>query len=315
MNKKFSPLFWPVKLKKDYLLVLDETKLPKTTTYLKIKNYRQAVSAIKTMKTRAVGQVLLVIYTFLFIYRKNKDKNPKVIRKTLEKAATSFNSARPTLSFKYLTDMVLAWSENILELEQKITGFLEMLKNKRMKQAEAMAKIIKDKDVILTHCNLSGLIPLIGKFCYKENKTISFYVTETRPFFQGLKLTAWELQREGFSVVSICDNMVAQVMKEGKIKKIVVGADNLAKNGDIANKIGTYQIALLAKEFKIPFYVICPPESSAKSGKDIKIEIRPDKELFKIGSQTIAPSGLKGYYPAFDITPNDLITKHIYMEV
>jgi methylthioribose-1-phosphate isomerase len=109
--------------------------------------------------------------------------------------------------------------------------------------------------------------------------------------------------------------MVAQVMKEGKIKKIVVGADNLAKNGDIANKIGTYQIALLAKEFKIPFYVICPPESSAKSGKDIKIEIRPDKELFKIGSKTIAPSGLKGYYPAFDITPNDLITKHIYMEV
>lgn len=312
---KTSPLFWPIELKKDYILVLDETRLPQKIVYIKIKNYRQAVSAIKQMKTRAVGQVLLVMYTFLFIYRKNKNKKPNIIKEKLKKAAANFNSARPTLSFKYLTEMVIAWSENLTGLEQKITGFLEMLKNKRIQQAETMAKIIKDQDVILTHCNLSGLIPLIGKFCSKANKTISFYVTETRPFFQGLKLTAWELQREGFRVTSICDNMVAQVMKEGKIDKVIVGADNLAKNGDIANKIGTYQIALLAKKFKIPFYVVCPPESSAKSGKDIKIEIRPDKELFKVESKTIAPSGIKGYYPAFDITPNNLITKHIYMEV
>jgi methylthioribose-1-phosphate isomerase len=313
MNKKFSPLFWPVKLKKDYLLVLDETKLPKKVTYIKVKNSRQAALSIKEMKTRAIGQVLLVLYVFLIVYRRNKGK--KILDSKIKQVAGRFNSARPTLSFKYLTDMVLAWQASGFSLEEKILKFLESLKDKRINQAQEASKLIDSEDTILTHCNLSGLVPLIGNFCRIQQKPVSFFVTETRPYLQGVRLTAWELYREGFNVRVICDNMVAQVMKEGKIKKVVVGADNLAKNGDIANKIGTYQIALLAKQFNIPFYAVCPPESGAESGKDIKIEIRPDKELFKIGKQSIAPSGLKGYYPAFDITPDDLITKHIYMGV
>ncbi|MCF7873955.1 MAG: S-methyl-5-thioribose-1-phosphate isomerase [Candidatus Omnitrophica bacterium] len=310
---KFSPLFWPIKLKKDYILVLDETKLPKKTSYLKVKNYRQAVSLIKNMKTRAIGQVLLVLYTFLIVYRRYKGK--KVLNSKITQVAKGFNSARPTLSFKYLTDMVLAQQAAGLSLDKKILEFLETLKEKRIYQAKETSKLIKAGDTILTHCNLSGLIPLVGSFCRSQDKTISFFVTETRPYLQGVRLTAWELSREGFDTTVICDNMVAQVMAEGKINKIVVGADNLAKNGDIANKIGTYQIALLARYFKLPFYVVCPPESRAKEGKDIKIEVRPDKELFKIGAETVAPLGIKGYYPAFDITPNSLITKHIYMGV
>jgi methylthioribose-1-phosphate isomerase len=310
---KFSPLFWPVKLKKDYLLVLDETKLPKKTVYIKIKNYQQAASAIKAMKTRAVGQVLLVLYTFIVTYRRYKGK--KTLDYKIKQTAEAFNLARPTLSFSYLTDMVLAWQAAGFSLEEKILGFLELLKEKRIGQAQQVSQLIDSKDTILTHCNLSGLIPLVGSFCHNQNKIVSFFVTETRPYLQGVRLTAWELSKEGFDTTVICDNMVAQIMKEGKIKKIVVGADNLAKNGDIANKVGTYQIALLAKQFKIPFYVVCPPSSKAKRGEDIKIEIRPDKELFKIGTQTIAPSGIKGYYPAFDITPNNLISKHIYMGV
>lgn len=313
MNKKFSPLFWPVKLKKDYLLVLDETKLPKKVTYIKVKNSSQAALAIKDMKTRAIGQVLLVLYVFLIVYRKNKGK--KILNSKIKQVAGRLNSVRPTLSFKYLTDMVLAWQASGFSLEEKILKFLESLKDKRTNQAQEASKLIDSEDTILTHCNLSGLIPLIGSFCRIQQKPVSFFVTETRPYLQGVRLTAWELYREGFNVRVICDNMVAQVMKEGKIKKVVVGADNLAKNGDIANKIGTYQIALLARQFNIPFYVVCPPESSAESGKDIKIEVRPDKELFKIGKESIASSGLKGYYPAFDITPDDLITKHIYMGV
>ncbi len=308
-----SPLFWPVKLKKGHLLVLDESRLPKKVIYLKIKNYRQAALAIKNMKTRAVGQVILVLYTFLLIY--NKNKKSKSLQVKLKKAVSGFNSARPTLSFKYLTDMVMGWAKAGFDLDKNISAFLKMLKDNRIKQAGQMAKLIKDKDSILTHCHLSGTIPLIGNFCRKENKTISFYVTETRPFLQGLRLTAWELTREGFDTTLICDGMVAEVMQEGKIDKVIAGADNLAQNGDIANKVGTYQIALLAKKFKIPFYAICPPESSAKSGKDINIEIRPEKELFEFGFKSISPKGIKGYYPAFDITPNNLITKHIHMEV
>lgn len=310
---KFSPLFWPIQLKGNTIYILDETLLPDKLTYLKARNYQDACRAIKDMKTRAVGQVLLVMYTFFLEIRKNKNK--KEIIPVLAKAVKAINASRPTLPFKMLTDMVLNWARQGADLEKSILGFLEMLKTKRVQQAEEASKLITDKDVILTHCNVSGLMPLMGDFCRKQNKHISFFVTETRPYFQGARLTAWELKRQGFAVTVISDNMVAQVMSEGKIDKVIVGADHLALNGDIANKIGTYQIALLAKHFNIPFYVLCPPASRAKSGREIKIEIRPENELLEFAGRRIAPKGVKGYYPAFDITPNRLITKHIYLNM
>lgn len=309
----FSPLFWPIRLKGNTIFVLDETLLPGKVKYIKVKSYHEACVAIREMRTRAVGQVLLVLYTFLQLIRKNKGK--KNFSLELKKAAQAINNSRPTLPFKVLTDMVLGWEKSGKPLEQNILGFLEMLKSRRIQQAKEMSKLLKNKDVILTHCNVSGLLPLIAQFALKDNKLISFFVTETRPYLQGSRLTAWELNKSGVKAVIIADNMVAQVMSEGKIDKVIVGADHLAKNGDIANKIGTFQIALLAKHFKIPFYVLCPPESKAKSGKDIKIEIRPDKELLEFCGICLAPKGAKAYYPAFDVTPKALITKHIYLKV
>lgn len=310
---RFSPLFWPIRLKNNTIYILDETLLPHKVKYIQVKNYRQACAAIKQMKTRAVGQVLLVFYTFLLVIKQNKNK--KNIMSILKKAAKAINAARPTLPFKFLTDMVLGWAAQGAPLEKSILGFLEMLKQKRIQQAEEASRLIKDKDVILTHCNVSGLIPLIGEFCRRQNKKISFFVTETRPYLQGIRLTAWELKRVGFDVTVICDNMVAHVMSGGKIGKVIVGADHLAQNGDIANKVGTYQIAILARHFKIPFYVLCPPASKVKTGKEIKIEIRPEKELLEFQDRRIAPKGVKGYYPAFDITPKELITKHIFLKI
>jgi eIF-2B alpha/beta/delta-like uncharacterized protein len=247
------------------------------------------------------------------VLRKNRKK--KDIKPILFQLAETINTIRPTLSFKYLTDMVLGWLVSGLPLENTIIGFLETLKNKRIAQAKAASNLVSDGDVILTHCNVSGQMPLIAEFCHQQNKKISFFVTETRPYLQGARLTAWELQRAGFEVTVISDNMVAQVMKEGKVNKVIVGADNLAQNGDIANKIGTYQIAIMAKHFNIPFYVLCPPAAQAKTGKDIKIEIRSDKELLEYQGLRLAPKGVKGYYPAFDITPNNLISEHIYLEI
>ncbi len=310
---KLSPLFWPVQIRGKAIYILDETGLPEELTYLKFRNYLEACRAITNMQTRAVGQVLLVLYTLLLEIRKNKNK--KGMLPYLNKAVKAINAARPTLPFKILTDMVLGWVRSHQPVEKNILGFLEMLKNKRIQQAEAASKLMRNKDVILTHCNVSGLMPLIAEFCLKDKKKISFFVTETRPYLQGARLTAWELQRSGIPVTVIADNMVAQVMSEGKINKVIVGADHLARNGDIANKIGTYQIAILAKHFKISFYVLCPPASKAKSGKEIKIEIRPQEELLEFRGQRIAPRGVKGYYPAFDITPNELITKHIYLNI
>ncbi len=309
---KFSPLFWPIELKANTIYILDETLLPQKVKYIKVKNYQQACRAIKEMKTRAIGQVLLVMYTFLLVIQQNKNKELLAI---LDKVAQSINQTRPTLSFKFLTDMVFGWAQSGAPLEKTISLFLETLKNKRIQQAESCAALLNDFDCILTHCNISGLLPLIAQICQKNNKKISFFTTETRPYLQGARLTAWELKDAGFSVTIIADNMVAQVMQEGKINKVIVGADNLAQNGDIANKIGTYQIAILAKHFNIPFYVICPPASGAASGKEIKIEIRPDNELLEWQGVRIAPLGVKGYYPAFDITPSNLITKHIHLEL
>jgi methylthioribose-1-phosphate isomerase len=303
---KLSPLFWPIQLKGSAIYILDETKLPNKLTYIKASNYQQACKAIKEMKTRAVGQVLLVMYTLLLSVRQGKD---------LRKVSQAINAVRPTLAFKVLTDMVLKWQRQEMPLEKSILGFLEGLKYARIKQAQEASRLFSNGDVILTHCNVSGLLPLVAEFCKKEGKKISFFVTETRPYLQGSRLTAWELCRAGVNTTIITDNMVASVMSQGKVNKVIVGADHLALNGDIANKVGTYGIAVAARHFKIPFYVLCPPPSRAESGEKIKIEIRTDKEMLEFAGRRIAPVGVKGYYPAFDITPKELITKHIYLNL
>ena len=265
------------------------------------------------MKTRAVGQVLLVMYTFLLVARQNKGGVD--LTRTLAKVAAAINATRPTLPFKVLTDMVLGWARSGAPLEPVIEGFLASLKEKRIAQARDAEQLFKDGDCILTHCNVSGLMPLIGEFCRESGKKISFFVTETRPYLQGARLTAWELHRAGFPVTVITDGMVAQVMAEGKVNAVMVGADHLAQNGDIANKIGTFQIAITAQYFNLPFYVLCPPPSKAASGADITIEVRPDKELLSFKGCSITAKGVKAYYPAFDVTPRRLITKHIYLKL
>ncbi len=309
---KFSPLFWPVQLRGSTVSILDETQLPKQLRYLKITSYQQACKAIKEMKTRAVGQVILVFYAFLLALRTHKDT--KATGLLLKKVASSLNASRPTLPFKVLTEMVLEWHRNGVPLEQAIDGFLAKLKMGRIRQAEAAARLLADGDTVLTHCNVSGLMPLIAGYAEKSGKRVRFFVTETRPYLQGSRLTAWELKRGGFDVTIIGDSMVAQVMSEKKIRKVIVGADHLAQNGDFANKIGTYQIALLAHHFGIPFYVLAPPASRAATGRDIAVEVRPGKELLEFNGCCIGPRGAKAYYPAFDVTPARLVSKHIPLE-
>jgi methylthioribose-1-phosphate isomerase len=310
---KYSLLFWPVNLIRNTIYILDETELPHKLVYLRARNYKQAAKIIKDMKTRGIGQVLLIFYTFLLAIRQNKNKQNLIL--LLKKIARAFNCVRPTLPFRFLTDIILDWAQKSSNLEKNILDFLKVLKNKRIQQAKVASSLISNEDVILTHCNISGLLPLIGEFCRQQRKEINFFVTETRPYLQGSRLTAWELKRAGFDVTIIPDSAVAFIFAKRLINKVIVGADHMAENGDIANKIGTYQIALLAKEFNIPFYCLCPPPSKAKTGEDISVEIRPEKELLIIYGKKIAPSGAKGYYPAFDITPASLITKHIPLEI
>ena len=177
--------------------------------------------------------------------------------------------------------------------------------------------LIRPGDGILTHCNAGGLATadygtaLAVIFSADEAGTpLRVFADETRPLLQGARLTAWELQRRGIPVTLICDNMAAQVMKEGKIQVVVVGADRIASNGDAANKIGTYGVALLAKAHGIPFYVAAPSSTFdlvILDGSEIPIEQRDPREVTHGFGRATAPEGVDVYNPAFDVTPADLI--------
>jgi methylthioribose-1-phosphate isomerase len=179
------------------------------------------------------------------------------------------------------------------------------------------ARLVKTGQGVLTHCNAGGLATAdygtalaVIFSAHEQGKAIHVYADETRPLLQGSRLTAWELQRRGVPVTLICDNMAAQVMKEGKVQMVVVGADRIAANGDTANKIGTYGVALLARAHDIPFYVAAPSSTfdlAISDGSAIPIEQRDPHEITHgLGRQT-APDGIAVYNPAFDVTPADLI--------
>jgi methylthioribose-1-phosphate isomerase len=180
------------------------------------------------------------------------------------------------------------------------------------------ATLLQDGQGVLTHCNAGGLATsdygtaLAVFFAAAESgKTLHVYVDETRPLLQGARLTAWELHQRGIDATLICDSMAAQVMREGRVKAVVTGADRIAANGDTANKIGTYGLAVLAHAHNIPFYIAAPTSTfdlSISSGDEIPIEQRDPKEITHAFGRQTAPDGIAVYNPAFDVTPANLIT-------
>jgi methylthioribose-1-phosphate isomerase len=180
------------------------------------------------------------------------------------------------------------------------------------------AALIEEGDSILTHCNAGALATAdYGTACaviyaaHERGKDISVFADETRPLLQGARLTTWELQQEGVPVTLICDNMAAQVMHEGRVDCVVVGADRIAANGDVANKIGTYALSVLAAAHDIPFYVAAPVSTfdlSLDHGSDIPIEQRDPEEVTRWGDRQIAPDGVDVYNPAFDVSPAANVT-------
>lgn len=316
---KESVLFWPVRLKGRTLYILDETKIPQQVVYLKVRHYHQAIDAVVTMKTRAFGQFLTVCYTFMLEMQKAQGLSADAQMRLLERVARAFNASRPTFPFEEVTGMVLGIARKVLrsprfrqDFISAMNGFLEQgIRQKRYQRAREAAALIKNGDTVLTHCNVSGELPLVAEFCRKEKKKIRFLATETRPYFQGSRLTAWELKREGFDVTLIPDNAAAKVMADGDVDCVLVGSDRSAANGDFANKVGTYQIALLAKHFDIPFYVLVQSSDKLASGRQIPIEVRRDEEILCFGGRKLAPKGTRAFYPGFDVVPHHLVTKHI----
>ncbi|MDO8675198.1 MAG: hypothetical protein Q7K71_03670 [Candidatus Omnitrophota bacterium] len=309
-----SPLFWPAHIKGNTLYVLDETLLPLKTKYIPVRNVKGAVAVIRDMKTRAFGQFLVVLNTFLLEAKGQKSKV-----KDIEAIALALNNSRPTFPFAEVTGIVTGVARKAAHenadvckaVVRTVEGFLESIRHRRLERVRRIAAHMADGDPILTHCNVSGELAMAAFLALKEGRRVKFYATETRPYMQGAKLTAWELQKAGAHVTVVPDNTVGALMAEGLVNKIIIGSDRSAANGDVANKVGSYQIAVLAKEFGIPLIVLTQPSKGVATGHDMPIEMRDADELLVFNNKKVFGPKARGFYPGFDVVPNTYITEAI----
>ena len=298
------------------LRLLDQTRLPVEITFRDCHTDDDVRDAIKRLQVRGAPAIgVAAAYGYVLGVRAN-----------VQNVAARLRAARPTA-------VNLSWALDRMELRAATTSPLCSRLTWLLQEAQAIhaediatckaigqhgAKIIPDGGGVLTHCNTGALAAadygtaLAALFtAHEQGNRFAVYVDETRPLLQGARLTAWELQQHGIDCVLICDNMAGQVMKEGKVQLVIVGADRIAANGDTANKIGTYSLAILAKHHGIPFYVAAPRSTfdlKLESGDQIPIEQRAAEEItIGFGKQT-APTGVHVYNPAFDVTPANLLT-------
>jgi len=317
-----------IKWEKDKAIIIDQTKLPLEEKYLEITTYQDMAKAIKQLKVRGAPAIGIAgAFGVCLAANQISASDSAGFNNRLFKIIDELAATRPTAvnlfwaldrMRKILTESPGQSPQTIKQklLAEAITILDEDRETCRV-MGEHGASLLKDGDTVLTHCNAGalatgGIGTALGVIFTAANqgKKIRVFADETRPLLQGARLTTWELMKAGIDVTLICDNMAAWVMQQGWIDCVMVGADRIAANGDAANKIGTYNLAVLAKHHQIPFYVIAPTSTfdvSLKSGAEIPIEQRAREEVIRgFGKQT-APATVSVYNPAFDVTPNDLI--------
>ncbi len=325
MAKDIKSIEW----KDGIVKIIDQTKLPSEFKVLDLKNFEDMKEAIKTMKIRgapalgaaaAFGLVLGAI--------KLKSSSIRNFLSKLDSLAKEMLLTRPTaVNISWAVRRLLRGAHenhslnvNVIKkvlLDEALKIASEDIESNK-KIAKSGSKLIKKGYSVLTHCNTGSLATVsIGtalgviRKAYKERKGITVFATETRPRLQGARLTMWELKNYGIPATLITDNMVGYFMSSKKIDIVVVGADRIAANGDVANKIGTYSIAVLAREHGIPFYVAAPLSTidmNISSGTEIPIEERDEREVGFIGRERIVPKGIHVVNPAFDVTPRRYVT-------
>jgi len=322
--------FKTIEWKNNAIKIIDQNKLPLKLEYVYLRTPRALWQAIKTMRVR--GAPALAAVAGLGVYLGIKDsraKNFSELSKEMDTSVRYLASARPTAR-----NLFWALERMCSVAVRNRTGTVSGIKRLLFKEAQKIieedrracrqigrygAKLIKKNDRILTICN-AGILATIDYgtalgVIYRareEGKKIKVYACETRPMLQGARLTMRELKQKGVDATLLCDSMAATLMRQGKVDKVIAGADRIAVNGDTANKIGTYSLAVLARHHKIPFYIAAPCSTfdwSIKTGKAIPIEEREPREVTELFfRQPIAPRGVKVFNPAFDVTPNNLIT-------
>jgi len=318
----------PMEWREDRLILLDQRLLPGEVKRVACSTVDEVYNAVREMVVRGAPAIgIATAYGLVLGAQASTAKTRNEFLTDIEKAAERMGSARPTAANLF---WALKRMKNVLMRNE--SEDVSVLRDSLLQEAHSIlkedretcrkiglhgAELLKDGDTVLTHCNAGGLATsgygtaLAAIFVAKEQgKRINVYVDETRPLLQGSRLTAWELVQAGIETTVICDNMAGVVMKEGKIDLVITGADRIASNGDTANKIGTYSLALLAKAHDTPFYVAAPKSSfdmGLESGEQIPIEQRNPGEVTNFGGRRTAPEGVKVYCPAFDVTPHHLI--------
>jgi methylthioribose-1-phosphate isomerase len=318
-----------IEWKNNRVIMIDQRKLPRQETYVVCSNYRQVIRAIQTMVIRGAPAIGIAAAMGMALgARSIKALSLKAFKIRLKRIAREIAQARPTA-------VNLSWAVRRLEekVERSPLKNIEALKKELIREARLMLaediavnkrmgllgqKVIENRDTILTHCNAGALATggygtALGviRAAKEAGKRIQVLADETRPFLQGTRLTAWELIRDKIPVTLITDNMAGWLMKKGLIQKVIVGADRIAANGDTANKIGTYAVALLARAHGIPFYIAAPTSTidpSLKKGDQIPIEERHPDEVTHLAGKRLAPHRVGVLNPAFDVTPHRLIT-------
>jgi methylthioribose-1-phosphate isomerase len=319
MKLVHSPLFEPVLWEGQGFKILDEILLPERIEFIRVERVTQAIDAVKEMKTRAFGQVLTFLYSGALLSEQYDGNDPASLRDQLADMTQQFCAARPTFDFSGLGNFFSKWLAELPAtdhtgawLAEQARELARQIIKARLSRAQRAAAVLPDSARVLTHCNISGELVAVAQLCKTMGKDISVIATETRPYLQGSRLTAWELAQAGVAVSVIPDCAAAQVMNRGSVNAIVVGADRCAQNGDVINKIGTYPLALMAKEFGIPFYALVQDPGGLVRGQDLTIEERPATELLTFQGEPLLVEGgdrLAGRYPGFDVTPAALITR------
>jgi methylthioribose-1-phosphate isomerase len=326
-NDKQEDLMKPVEWLENKIKIIDQTQLPAKLAYLELRDYKEVVAAIKEMKVRGAPAIgVAAAYGIALGAQNVKVDNRAKFVSQFDKILKVFAAARPTAVnlFRAIDRMKKAaeTSGDVPGIKQAL--IYEAKKIHAEEEAATLrlsrlgAGLIKDGFTFLTHCNAGALATAgygtalgVIKAAREQGKRIEVIATETRPLLQGSRLTAWELMQENIPVTLITDSMAGYFMSQGKVDCVIVGADRIAANGDTANKIGTYTLAVLAKENGIPFYVAAPTSTidhSLKSGAEIPIEERSPEEVTSIKGVRLAPKGVAAANPAFDVTPHKYIT-------
>lgn len=314
--------------KRGRLKLIDQTQLPGKLVYVWCDTVEEVWDAIKRLKVRGAPAIGVAAgYGIIVALKQSGAKNSDELIKDVDRAAAYLNSSRPTaVNLSWAVERMRRVAHGMRgrspkEIKAALRAEAISIHDEDIKLCESLgkhgSKLIRSGSTVLTHCNAGALATggmgtaLAGIFvAHDEGKKVSVIADETRPLLQGARLTTWEMQQAGIDVTLICDNVAAQVMREGKVDLVITGADRIASNGDVANKIGTYGVALLAKAHGIPFYVAAPSSTfdlSLKTGDEIPIEQRDPEEVTNGFGRRTAPKNVKVYSPAFDVTPARLV--------